>query len=249
MSIRLLNQVLDLQLRPAEKLVLSVLADLANDAGVCWPSLAYVAPRASVSIRTLQRIIYSLETQGLIVRHPRYRADGSRTSSEFKILLNNQGGDKLSPPSAGRGRSPASRVTGGHDIPDTPLPHREPLKENHHHQLKHLIHPRGFDESSIKSAGALLAGISTEDAQSLLDEVAARMASGKVKSPLSYLRALIKRFKAGEFIPELGNEVSKQRCIKKAEVVQLEPTRQLPRKDVEQHLSNLRKIIARGGQS
>lgn len=207
MSIRLLNQVLDLPLRPAEKLALSVLADLANDAGICWPSLAYVAPRASVSIRTLQRIIGSLESQGLIRRQPRYRSDGSRTSSEFVILPANSGHDKLSSPTATPVIAPATSVAGASDTAVTPLPHSEPLKENHHHTTANLIYPLSFDRSRVAAANNLLVNVPSADAQSLIDEVAGRMASGRVASPLSYLRELIRRHAAGEFIPELADQV------------------------------------------
>jgi len=111
MSICLLNKVLDLPLRPSEKLILAVMADLANEQGICWPSLAYVSRRASVSVRTLHRSINALEKQNLISRKPRYRGDGSRTSSEYIILPNDVGSDKLSQPPAKKHISPMSKIT------------------------------------------------------------------------------------------------------------------------------------------
>jgi len=47
-------------------------------------------------------------------------------------------------------------------------------------------------------------------AQQLLDELAAHMAAGTIRvSPLAYLRGLVKRARAGEFVPEA--------CLKVAE--------------------------------
>lgn len=246
MSIRLLNKVWDLPLRPSEKLTLSVLADLANEAGVCWPSLAYVAPRASVSIRTLQRIMGSLESQGLILRQPRYRADGSRTSSEYIILPKDNGGDTLSPPAVPTATSPTPTMASGHDTADTPLPHKEPSKENHHHTPAGLVYPRSFDDNRIAAANHLLAGLPSADAQSLIDEVAGRMTSGRVASPLSYLRALIKRHAAGEFIPEVADQISKQRRAKTEEPQTATPNRRTSREHIQKHLRDLRQAIAKG---
>lgn len=245
MSIRLLNQVLDLPLRPAEKLALSVLADLANETGICWPSLAYVAPRASVSIRTLQRIMGSLESQGLILRQPRYRADGSRTSSEFIILPKGAGGDELSPPAVKAIAPPTPTMADGHDTTDTPLPHKEPSKDNHHTPTG-LVYPRSFDENRIAAAKHLLAGLPSADAQSLIDEVAGRMTSGRVASPLSYLRALIKRHAAGEFIPEVADQISKQRRARTEKPQTATPSHRISRDHIQKHLRDLRQAIAKG---
>lgn len=247
MSIRLLNQVLDLPLRPAEKLVLSVLADLANDVGVCWPSLSYVAPRASVSTRTLQRIMCSLESQGLIRRQPRYRADGSRTSSEYLILPQYAGGDSSSPPAVIDVTPPTSSMAVGHDTYDTPLPQNEPkAKNNHNHKPSSLVYPRSFDANRTAAADRLLSRLSPTDAQALIDELVGRMNQGRVASPLSYLRALVKRHADGQFIPELADQVSKQRQRQEEQAPTQAATTRLPRERIEQHMMNMRRTIARG---
>ena len=247
MSIRLLNQVLDLPLRPAEKLALSVLADLANEAGICWPSLAYVAPRASVSIRTLQRIMGSLESQGLILRQPRYRADGSRTSSEFVVLPKGTGCDELSLPAVEAIASPMPTMATSHDNADTPIPTREPKERNHHnHTPLSLVYPRSFDANRIAKADQLLSRLSPTDAQVLIDELVGRMSQGRVTSPLSYLRALVKRHDTGQFIPELADQVSRQRQRQKEQASTQNAVIKLPREQVEQHMMNMRRSIARG---
>ena len=51
-----------------------------------------------------------------------------------------------------------------------------------------------------------------EQAQALLDELSARMQAKAVHtSPIAYLRGLVKRAIAGEFVPELGQRVAATR--------------------------------------
>jgi len=53
---------------PAAKLVLVSLADHANDAGQCWPSVATLVACTELSERTVQRAIAKLVAQGVISR-------------------------------------------------------------------------------------------------------------------------------------------------------------------------------------
>jgi type II secretory pathway pseudopilin PulG len=55
-----------LQLPPTEKAVLISLADQANDAGVCWPSVASLCERTCLGQRTVQRALRALEQAGLL---------------------------------------------------------------------------------------------------------------------------------------------------------------------------------------
>lgn len=50
----------------AEKAVLLCLCDHANDDGECWPSMARVARRSSMSERTAQRAIKALREKGIL---------------------------------------------------------------------------------------------------------------------------------------------------------------------------------------
>lgn len=61
MSIKLIDAVMDLNLGVTEKLVLIVLADNANDAGLCFPTIKQVCARSSCSERTVFRAIDELE--------------------------------------------------------------------------------------------------------------------------------------------------------------------------------------------
>jgi hypothetical protein len=52
MSIRAMNWAWDVLLPPTAKLVLLALADIADDAGSCWPSQNVIAAKCSVTSRT-----------------------------------------------------------------------------------------------------------------------------------------------------------------------------------------------------
>lgn len=248
MSIKLMTRALEQPLRPAEKLVLTVLADLADDRGICWPRLAYVAPRASVSLCTLQRILGQLEGKGLIQRKPRYRADGSQSSSEYIVLPKPAGDDDLSSSPALSIRPPLSAIAGGDVMDDTPLPTKEPKEKHHHnHVPSSLVYPRAFDANRAAAADRLLSRLSPTDAQTLVDELVGRMNQGRVASPLSYLRALVKRHADGQFLPELADQVSKQRQRQEEQApTQVAATRLSP-EQIERHMMNMRRTIARGG--
>lgn len=51
---------------PAQKAVLVSLADMSNDDGVCWPSVAHIAMRTCLSERAVQNAIKWLCTSGLV---------------------------------------------------------------------------------------------------------------------------------------------------------------------------------------
>lgn len=94
MSIKLMTKVWDtLEVAPGvpmsqgQTLVLLVLADCANDSGVCHPSVPTIARRARMSERQVQRVLRDLETAGIISIQKR---DGA--SSVFAL-----GGDIVSP--------------------------------------------------------------------------------------------------------------------------------------------------------
>ena len=66
MSVAIYSNVLDLDMDGRRKLVLAVLADHANEDGLCWPSQALLARRASISIRKLRVHLRGLESEGLL---------------------------------------------------------------------------------------------------------------------------------------------------------------------------------------
>ena len=68
MSIRLMNTAWGMQLQTGRKFVLVALADQANDLGECFPSIATIARRCSMSQRAVQQHISGLEKDGFILR-------------------------------------------------------------------------------------------------------------------------------------------------------------------------------------
>jgi hypothetical protein len=72
---------------PGRKLVLLGLADTADDDGRTWPSLATVAEKAGLDLRSVRRHVAALEDDGLLRREHRLRGDGSRTSNLVVLAL------------------------------------------------------------------------------------------------------------------------------------------------------------------
>ena len=64
MSVEIYPKVLDLDMKARRKLVLAVLAEHANEGGLCWPSQALLARRGSISKRKLYDHLRELENEG-----------------------------------------------------------------------------------------------------------------------------------------------------------------------------------------
>lgn len=67
-----------------QTLVLLCLADWANDAGLCWPSIDSIARRARCSESTARRTIRALEKAGLVIRE----ASTGRSTNRYRIITN-----------------------------------------------------------------------------------------------------------------------------------------------------------------
>lgn len=251
MSIHYMNQVLNLTLPPAEKLVLLAFADFADHTGYCFPSIPTVAARASISVRGLQRIVSKLEAKGLLLRRPRYRRNGSQTSSDY-VVLPCLGGDKLSPACKSNGSDDAGgqlAKTPMGDSVDTPLTTSESPSNNHHHGGGGgWIYPKSLSESERATAALLLDSLSPEIAQSLLDELAGRIAAGGVRSSrIGYLRSLTARAREGAFVPELALVVADQRKKRtEAKKTDSEAVKPASKEVVEAGLRAMRSIVGRG---
>lgn len=76
-----------LQMAPADKAVLVSLADNASDEGVCWPSVPTIAMRTCLSVRTVQMALKRLEGRGLVERELQQRANGSASSSVYRLRV------------------------------------------------------------------------------------------------------------------------------------------------------------------
>lgn len=93
MSIRLVKAALGLPLSSTSKLILVVLAEHANEEGICWPATKRIAQNASVSPRSAKRLIRQLEQGGFLSVIQRFRDDGSQTSNKYHLRISEGGRD------------------------------------------------------------------------------------------------------------------------------------------------------------
>ncbi len=68
------------------RVVLFILADMANEKNQCYPSLATIAERANIDRRQVIRIIKDLEAAGIISVFRRKESEGRNQSNIFTIL-------------------------------------------------------------------------------------------------------------------------------------------------------------------
>lgn len=215
MSIRAMIWAWGRPLGPAAKLTLMALADIADDQGICWPSVGLLATKCTISERTTQRLLASLERLGLIDIEPRFRPDGSRTSNRFRLKLD--GGDNLTPLPAVNDVAPPPASPGGGDNDVTRTTTDPPSGSSvkpppRFTEASDLAYPARLSAREIEIARQRLQVLPANVAQQVLDELAGRLAKNSVRgSPLSYLRALIKRAAMGEFTPEVGVSVAQAR--------------------------------------
>lgn len=86
MSIRVLSQVWEmLGLDPHEKLVMLALADHADDAGVCYPSIARLCERTGMKERGVQMVLKRLREKRMVQVQV---GGGRRATSLYRIIAN-----------------------------------------------------------------------------------------------------------------------------------------------------------------
>lgn len=228
MSIAAMNWAWRQVLKPVPKLVLMALADIADDEGICWPSMSTMAAKCNVSTRTIRRSIHLLVVRGLLVVEQRYRKDGSNSSNLYRLRL--RGGDKLSPPPGRCDSTPGHGCQGDPDTSVIPITTKgtinqsQPLQETSNGvaasepmecgggDLSDLEYPKGLSAAERKEAARKLADVPSGLAQQLLDELAAGILADSIRAtPLAYLRGLIKRAQNGSFTPEAGLRIVEQR--------------------------------------
>jgi hypothetical protein len=222
-SIAVSKWALRQNLKPVPKFVLVVLADAANDQGICWPCVATIAGKVGVSKRTVQRAIQLLINRELITAEQRYRSDGSCSSNRYRLLLD--GGDRLSPAPDCSDTTPGHACQGPPDtsvIPGTTIgTQREPPQplalETEQAGCgggndSDLDYPKDLLPAELAEAASMLAALEAPRNQQVLDEWAGIIAAGAIRaSPLGCLRALVTRAKAGTFTPERALRVAQAR--------------------------------------
>ena len=104
MSFALVNQAIAQPLPPARRAVLVALADMANHAGACWPSVATIARRACLSVRSVFAHLKALEGVGVLMRRARIGR-----SSLYTLTME--------PATTGQGKHTTTAPTDGPTVP------------------------------------------------------------------------------------------------------------------------------------
>ncbi len=94
MSYALVTHAMAQPLPPARRAVLLTLADMANHAGLCWPSISTLAEKCCMSVRSIFAHLKALEGAGLLERRTR-----TGRSSVYTLAFTG-GADTCSPPPA-----------------------------------------------------------------------------------------------------------------------------------------------------
>ena len=69
------------------RLLLLLLADHANEQGVCWPTVSHLADEVACTPRSVQRSIKALVEHGVLQVVPRKTEDGGQASNFYRLIL------------------------------------------------------------------------------------------------------------------------------------------------------------------
>jgi hypothetical protein len=138
---------------PGRKLLLMAIADNADDHGVAWPGQKLLSAKSELKVRAVRDNLVWLEQNGLVLRVPQFREDGSRKSDLYVLAPTGDRGpmesvdrdhklwpnikDAWDPPAADAGGaaadapSPRQPGAGG---PGSPVPGTEPSGNRKKHQ-------------------------------------------------------------------------------------------------------------------
>jgi DNA-binding transcriptional regulator YhcF (GntR family) len=126
MSLKALNWALEVRAgNGTNKLVLMILADRYNEEFECaWPAVQWIADRAELSRRTVQRALRDLELQGLIIHDGWIGKFADRQSKRYILPIQN-GASHCHPMTSTTRRGDIYDATGRHS---DALTNREPLE-------------------------------------------------------------------------------------------------------------------------
>ncbi len=82
-----LNAVCKIQLPFGQKSILTALANRANEAGTCFPSIRCISEDTCLARSTIHNHINSLVKSGHIARSAQYRKNNSQTSNLYTLLI------------------------------------------------------------------------------------------------------------------------------------------------------------------
>ena len=127
MSLLALTWAFRQPVRPAAKLVLLALADHANDDGECWPGIAGLTAKTSLSDRAIQKNMRVLASAGLLNVTPRLDESGRQKSSLYRLVFSG-GGERGSP--RGESRAGDGSERGSSPRVNDVLPNRNRNRKN-----------------------------------------------------------------------------------------------------------------------
>ena len=108
------------ELRPALRCLLRSIADYCGSHDECWPSVARLAEECGITPRYCRQLLRQLEQLGWIEHRPRFRSDGSQTSSVLAWTHEEPAEDKapgtpVPPPRNSSSSLEASRENSGNE--------------------------------------------------------------------------------------------------------------------------------------
>lgn len=177
------NWAWDIPLPANEKLALLCLADYADENDSCFPGQEKLAARMNCSIRTVGRVMKSLEDQGLVTRERRMNAIGQRTSDRYYLHRTDRPVVET-PDNPGRatGQSGSSNTT---TVSDTKEPSEEPsertVRSNYAHDALDVLFdtawaswPKKADRKGARATfeKVIVKGIWTDDDSALMSVIA-----------------------------------------------------------------------------
>jgi Helix-turn-helix domain len=153
-----MSAIFERDLPPTEKLVLLAMADHARDDGTgCYPSIATLSRKTSLSIRAVQKTMRGLEAAGYLISHGKSRG-GRGVTTEYTITLDR--GQRTLLPLSGRGRYERNGNPARHaPFPQSETPHaatskpRMPRPKTPHGM--HPNHPEPKSEPGLPELEAL----------------------------------------------------------------------------------------------
>lgn len=264
MSNLLLGYAFQLGLEPSLKLVYMGLADAADDdGGNCYPKVATLARKASISERQAQRNLKILraddwcsivgnEAGGRKTR--RYRINVQKLREKADEAMEALRGDKLSPlKKTPEGCRLRHRKGDTGDTPAVPSTSPELLVELSSTTTTTplaLIFPTAPPALPAKKGVVveMMRGLNPELQQQLIDEFWKKLQKTPPNSPMGWFHELVRSARNGTFVPNLCLAVAAERVRHAQEVADQEAAR-LARAEAQKRLSERQALLDQMGDS
>lgn len=204
--------------------MLLALAEHADQFGYCFPGLQRLASMCQVSESTAHRMIRLLVSRNLITIERRFNENGSCRSNGYRLAIDhpvNLTGRSVSVTGGTVSTVTGSGVTHDRETTTESVSYERPLQPARtapaaevsrlRRGNNRLCFPKAVSEAEREVIEAQVAALTVDDAQQVLDELAGRMDTTRVRNPVSYCARLIQRLERGAFHPVAGLEVAKQR--------------------------------------